>query len=46
MEVIKMDPTLEQLRLEAEDERRRVYLEKFGMLPEMKIKNRLLNEFN
>jgi hypothetical protein len=41
-----MDAMLERLRLEAEDERRKVYLEKFGNLPEMKERNRLLKDFN
>ena len=42
----EMDELLERLKLEAEEEKRRVYLERFGSLPEKKDTNRILKDFN
>ncbi len=39
-----MEKTLETLKLEAEEERRQRYLEKFGLLPEKK--DQRLSDFN
>lgn len=43
---LEMEKTLEQLRLEANEERRRTYLERFGLLPEIKEEDSLLKDFN
>jgi hypothetical protein len=47
-EDLDMDEHLARLKAEAEDERRRVYMERFGTLPEMKHKEKLmsLDDFN
>lgn len=43
-----MDEHLARLKAEAEDERRRVYMERFGALPEIKVKDKgmSLDDFN
>ena len=41
-----MDETLERLRLEVEEEKRRIYLERFGNLPDAKEDEMPLNDFN
>lgn len=41
-----MDESLEFLKLEAEEERRQRYLERFGFLPPNKGRNRRLDDFN
>lgn len=41
-----MDEVLERLKNEVEDERRRLYLEKFGAVPQPKIREKPLSEFN
>ena len=41
-----MEKTLEQLRLEVEEERKRIYLERFGVIPDMKVEDEPLKEFN
>ena len=40
-----MDEILERLRLEVEEERKRLYMERFGALPGMS-KEKTLKEFN
>jgi hypothetical protein len=41
-----MDETLERLRLEVEEEKRRTYLERFGDLPDVKEEDEPLRDFN
>lgn len=43
---VKMEKTLDQLKLEAEEERRRVYMERFGILPDKKEEDQRLSRFN
>jgi hypothetical protein len=41
-----MEKNLEQLRLEVEEERKRIYLERFGLLPDIKEEDSPLKKFN
>ncbi|MFC1723825.1 hypothetical protein ACFL0V_06820 [Nanoarchaeota archaeon] len=41
-----MNKTLEDLKFEAELEKRQRYMEKFGFLPKMKNEDRKLGDFN
>ena len=45
---LEMDEDLAWLNAEAEDERRRIYMERFGALPELKHKEKRtsLDDFN
>jgi len=41
-----MDKTLERLKSEVEEERRQIYMRRFGSLPEIKDTNRKLEDYN
>ena len=41
-----MDETLERLRLEVEEEKKRIYMERFGHLPGMKEDSKPLKDLN